>query len=105
MRQEAALQEARDRFATRSGGMSVKERASLWLSYRSADSSDAAFKACVGLVRGFALDETVALAMMQAEYVPRFHRALPRAELVAMVRRASRARMPMGKMLTEERGR
>lgn len=66
-------------------------RASRYLASISADSSGQAFAAAVALVRGFALDEGAALGLLEREYAPRFHRALPRRELVGMVQRAARA--------------
>jgi hypothetical protein len=101
-RQEAALAEVRGRLAVH-GGASPEARAAGWLSYRRADSSDAAFRACVGLVRGFALGEGAALALMRADYEPRFHRKFLKGELAGMVRRAGRSGKPLGYLLHEER--
>jgi hypothetical protein len=101
-RQEAALAEVRRRLAVH-GGASPEVRAAAWLRWRGADSSDAAFRACVGLVRGFALGEGAALALMRADYEPRFHRKFLKGELLGMVRRAGRSGKPLGYLLHEER--
>ena len=51
-------------------------------------------------VRGFALVEAEALELLAADYAPRCRPALPRRELVGMVRRAVRAgRPPWGYLL------
>lgn len=73
------------------GGGDPVGRASRYLATLDGDSSASAFRAALALVRGFALDEGTALTLLLTEYAPRYHRALPRAELIGMVRRASRA--------------
>lgn len=102
-RRRRALADLRQRLAREHRGATPEARASAWLAYRSGDSSSAAFRAAVGLVRGFGLGVDRAFAMLESEYAPRFHRKLPRRELIGMVRRAERASMPWGKLLEEER--
>jgi hypothetical protein len=82
----------------------VTARASSYLAAMGAESGGA-WKAALALVRGFALDEGAALGLLATEYAPRYHRALPRAELIGMVRRASRATRTGYGWLLEERTR
>jgi hypothetical protein len=57
------------------------------------------------VVRGFALDEGAALALLESEYAGRCKPALPRRELAGMVRRATRAGHPPWGYLLERGGR
>ncbi len=78
------------------GGPNVLERASRYLAaipggQRGSGRNVDAFKVAVAMVRGWALDEGVALSLLEREYAPRCRPAWTHRELVGFVRRASRA--------------
>jgi hypothetical protein len=63
-----------------------------------------AFGVVLRVVRGFALDEHVALDLLASEYAPRCKPSLARRELAGMVRRATRSHSPeWGYLLHRER--
>ena len=89
-RQLAAIDAERASHGGNSSGPDVSDRASRFLA-TIGDGPGDAWRAALHLVRGWALSESAALAMLEREYAPRYHRALPRVEIVGMVRRASRS--------------
>ena len=84
------------------------ERARLWLArvdpaISGSGGHRATFRAAVGLVRGFELDEETALYLLETEYSPRCKPPWPRSALVHKVRDASRARVAPGWLLDAPR--
>lgn len=65
--------------------------------------SDTAWGVVLRVVRGFALGERDALALLESEYAPRCQPRLPHAELRGMVRRAMSASKPPWGCLLEQR--
>lgn len=80
-----------------------ERRASAFLAAFQDVGANGLWLAALHAVRGFALGEA-AIGPLELEYLPRYHRKVPRGELVAVVRRALRSgRMEWGCKLTEDR--
>jgi len=90
--------EAAQRAHAGPGGLTVEQRASRYL--ETVDGGPGgAWRACLAMARGFSLGEG-ALPLLQSEYAPRYHRALPLPELRGMVQRATRrGKVPWGYLL------
>jgi hypothetical protein len=102
-RRAAVEEELRARLA--SGGRSgdVLDRAARYLA-KLDTGPGALWTAALATVRGFGLDGDVAMGLLEREYVPRYHRKVPRQELLGVVKRAARAdRTPWGWLLTRGR--
>jgi hypothetical protein len=91
--------EARERVRHIRGAGDVRGRASAYLARVDGGESGqgrnpTAWRVVLLVVRGFALEEEEAVALLAAEYAPRCQPRLPTRELRGMVRRALRASKP-----------
>ena len=101
--------EARDRIAAaererrREGRQATPhDRASAYLSGMDVGAGQA-WQAVLRAVRGFALGAEEGAALVMRDFAPRYHRKLRPGEVRDMARRAMRATVPWGWLLTAER--